>query len=174
MTFPKVGDCNHRPVTDFAVRVGEKTIWKCSCCGKKAPWGQTWMFYGCYECPYCWGAAIEWVVCSKRCRVAFDAGQTMPEVADGVDVPGNQKPGRWVRSKENGIWYSPTGLYAVRKRIKPPKHKWSLFVLSSPYDMDTAKLCSDYCPSLRAAKIDARLHSKKVLKVRRKSEANDG
>ena len=68
-----MGTCNHGVIEDFSrltFTTGKPVrIWKCSACGKRDQWGNTWRHYGQLACKSC-GAepAIEFVACSPKCR----------------------------------------------------------------------------------------------------------
>lgn len=65
-------DCpvpNHKTLHDHSFRREDGVlIWICSACNKRAPWSESWSYFGSIECPRCWVANIERVFCSDACR----------------------------------------------------------------------------------------------------------
>lgn len=83
MTFaferPYAKPCKHKTIDDFRAPIGDGTPFKlvrgpgavaeylCSICGVRFTWGPGSSFYGCEECPKCWSADVQAVVCSEAC-----------------------------------------------------------------------------------------------------------
>jgi len=59
--------CNHKTILDHTRVVDGVTLWTCSCCKREAPWGDTWVYWGSYECKSCCGAEVYSVACSEAC-----------------------------------------------------------------------------------------------------------
>jgi hypothetical protein len=73
--------CTHWTPEDHSDMVDGVRHWRCSACGKRAPWGTGWVFHGADECtgdgdgrpdevgtlPGCGSPVVNWVACSSAC-----------------------------------------------------------------------------------------------------------
>lgn len=70
--------CRHGLMSEFKVTLHE---WRCSNCGYEGVWNNNWSYFGALSCRKCGcEPAIEFVVCSDKCRRALVAKE--PEVTD--------------------------------------------------------------------------------------------
>ena len=110
-------ECKHKKADDFSVMVNERRTWKCSCCGRQEPWGESWGYYGSMECKDCWTAAIDFVWCSDECRDKLAIkhnvdptprrGAKVGSVETRTKAPRQKRVAAWERKARNAGWLPP-------------------------------------------------------------------
>lgn len=65
--------CRHKTYRDHSAATEDEDnwaaprLWKCSACGKRELWGDTWRWHGSLECANCGHSVMSHVACSEAC-----------------------------------------------------------------------------------------------------------
>lgn len=107
--------CAHKTIRDHSTAARdpqERRVWTCSHCKTRAPWDDTWGYYGNHECLTCQTAQIDFVWCSEACRKALaEKHKLAPEkpiarAKRQASAPKKRVPA-WQREAEAAGWKPP-------------------------------------------------------------------